>query len=417
MKGFITMLKINIKLLIRNKGYLCFLILLPLFSILLLNIQTSDSYNLDNNNNYIIHEMEPGERTPLDMTNTRLNVMVMDSSRSYLSDFILQQLTDTGSYQFYRYQTGISSWEEAESQAVAFANKNTITAVLYISPDFVPGIMAEEKDPLLFLFATSEDGRIPLLQENIKSILNSLCTYRELSGEDPAVFKDLVDTVSKDQLHKNTVSVIPDDEIHLSVKQQNQRSNIGYSLAIVSIAFLFSGIFIGSIVIDERQNLVFTRILLTNTTIYSYGIVKLILTIITTIIQTLVMGTGILLFVKADFGLSLSDYLFFIFGIGIIFNFLSVVTAVVTDNLLSSSCVAYFIWVISAMLSGLYFPLDTATSWWRRISLLMPPRWVVKCSEMVMVGQSGAYFTFLLIVFAFIAIILSVGLIGIKTKK
>ncbi len=417
MTGFLTMLKVNMKLLLRNKGYLCFLILLPLFSILLLNIQVSSSFNLDDLDYYSIHEMENGTRTPLNMTNDKLNVMVSDSDQSYLSDFILQQLANTGSYQFYRYRTDITDADTAAALATDFANRNTIAAVLYIPPNLAENIHMDSTVSALYLFEASEDGRIPMLAEGLDTVLNSLVIYQGLAKNDSNIFKTIVDNISERKLEKESVSLSLNDEMHLNTLQQHQQSNVGYSLAIVSIAFLFSGVFIGSIVIEERHNLVFTRILLTNISITNYGLVKLLLSFLTTAIQIVVMGIGIALFVKVDFGLSLGSYLFFIFGIGIIFNLLSVIAGVLADNLLSSSYLAFAVWTVSAMLSGLYFPLDATSIWWNRLALLMPPHWVIRCSKMVMLGQGGAYSTFLLIVFAFIAIILSVGFLGIKAKK
>jgi ABC-2 type transport system permease protein len=94
-----------------------------------------------------------------------------------------------------------------------------------------------------------------------------------------------------------------------------------------------------------------------------------------------------------------------------------VVIGVITNNVLSSNYIAFLVWCLSCLLAGLYFPLDGASDWWTRISYLMPQRWVVKTSEMLMAGKGGAYSMYLLAIAGYLIVITSVGLMGIKIRR
>lgn len=417
MDGFITMLKMNLKLLFRNKGYLCFLIILPLIAILLLNLPSEDSYGMDEESVYQVHEIQDKSQTLLNMMNTKLCIKVYDCSGSYLSDYILDQLASTGAYDIYRLKDGDMDLEEAKVQAINSANRNNIGAVVYIDENFVEAVINNDFKSSVVLLEVSTDQRIPILKETLNTYLQGLGLYSELTNGDEGDFKNMIASTEETSMEKSVVTVEVGNKLNLSNTQQGNVSKIGYSLAIVTMGFLFSGVFIASIVVDEKQNKVMTRIMLTNTGMTCYGIVKLILTFITVLIQTGVMALGIILFVKTDFGITFGTYILFIFCMGLIFNSLSVVAGILMDDILSANYVAFFVWTLSAMLAGLYFPLDAAAKWWDRVALLMPQRWVIKASEMIMIGKSGAYSMFLLVTLAFMTVILSFGILGAKIVK
>ncbi|HWT74769.1 MAG TPA: ABC transporter permease [Mobilitalea sp.] len=414
MNGFITMIKMNLKLLLRNKGYLAFLIILPFISVIMLNTNMEASGG--DEERYIMNELENENQTILNVVNTRLSVKVYDCSQSALSEYVLEQLAQTGSYRIYRYKAEPMDLDQAREKALASANRNIIGVVIYIPENFDAQLL-EGKESNLVVFEAAEDGRINLLKSNLNSYLQSIESYAATVGYDKTELISLLNTSRENEITKDMVSIEVGDTLNLTKKQQAHSTSVGYSLAFLTIAFLFSGVFIAATVVDERENRVFNRVLLSKAHLGNYGLVKLVMVLLTVLMQTGLIAIAIKLIVRVDFGIPFISYLFLVFFLGLIFNLMSVIIGVLTNNVLTSNYIAFLIWCISALLAGLYFPLDGASSWWAKVSMLMPQRWVVKSAEMIMVGKSGVYSMYLLVVLGYLVVILSVGLMGMKIRR
>ena len=417
MNGFMIMLKMNMKLLIRNKAYLCFLIILPICAILTLNIPNDSGYESNDKATYEVKTMENINDQIIKMQNTQLTVKVYDSSSSYLSDYVLEKLASFGSYQIYRYENSEISEDDAEDNALETFNKNNISAAIYISDKLISNVINRNNQDDIIIYEGADDERISLLKDNLNLIVRSLYNYSSLSEGNEELFKNILNESKDKEIISETVKVNDTNEINLTPDESSKVTNIGWSLAIVSLVFLFSGIFISSIIINERNNKVFKRSLLTNMHITSYGAVKVILCIITVVIQLIFMGIGIKLFVRSDFGIPFSKYLFFVFCLGLIFNLLSIVVGTLATNVLTCNYIAFFVWCMTNILAGTYFKIDNASDWWQGIAYLMPQRWIMKCSEMIMASKGEAIPIMVLMTFSFIIVILSIGAIGIKVTK
>lgn len=418
MEGFLVMLKTNLKLVLRDKGYICCLFIIPIMSILLLNIpaseQGSDSLNIDG---YKVHELKKDSTKILSMINTKLIIKVYDSSESIYLDYILNELAESGLYHIYRYKSKGMTEDEIKEAALQSANSNTISAVLYIPESLNENILTMRENVTFSLYQVFEDPRLSLLNENINMLSKTLIRLSEISDGNIQTFNELLNKKEADKIKTNHILVYMNDEAYLTAEQAGQTKNIGYNLAVVVIGFSFSGIFIASTIITERHNYVYRRIKLSLSSAVCYGMVKLVITIFTVLIQTAVMGIGIMLFVKTDYGIPLLSYLYFLFGLGLVFNLLSVVIGMIADNPINSNYIAYGFWIITSMLSGLYFSLSGMSKTWKNISLLMPQRWVIKSSEMIMLNEKGAYSIYFLVICGFLAVICSAGLLGLKLDK
>lgn len=415
MSGFITMIKMNFKLLLRNKGYLSFLVILPIISVIMLNINNEVS-GFGADEEYLIKELDKDNELILNVVNTKLNVKVYDCSDSKFADYILQELEKTGLYRIFRYQGEKLDLEEAREKALYSANHNIIGAVIYI-PDTFENQLLEGKESNIVVFEASQDGRINLLKQSLNAYLKSLFRYAAVTGYDKAELTHLLKTSAKQEMSKDIISIEVGDTLNLTRKQQAKSISVGYSLAFLTIGFLFSGVFIASTVVEERQNRVYNRIVLSELSLSKYGLVKLVMVFMTVLLQTGVIAIAIKVMVRTDFGIPYMSYLFLVFCLGLIFNLLSVMIGVLTNNVLTSNYIAFLIWTLSALLAGLYFPLDGASGWFSKVSMLMPQRWVVKAAEMIMAGKSGVYSMYLLVVSGYLVVILCVGLMGIKMRR
>lgn len=415
MNGLLTMIKMNFRLLIRNKGYLVFLIILPVLSVLMLNMKNASGMD-GNVDTLTVREMTGSSEVIMNMMNSKLSVKVYDCSNSALADYILDELAKTGSYKIYRYRSEAMNMDKAKQEATNAANHNVIGAVIYIPADFESGILSG-KESNMVVFAAKDDIRITLLEGNVNSYLTSISRYAAAVQYDKTALNTLLGTSVKNEMNKKTVGIEVGDTVQLTTVQKNQSAGIGYSLAFLIISFLFSGIFIGATVINEKQNRVYNRIALSDTSILNYGLSKLAIIIVTVVIQTCILSVAIKLFVKTDYGISFGSYVFLVFGLGLIFNTLSVVIGIITNDVLTSNYIAFFCWCISDILAGLYFSLDAASGLWSKASLMMPQRWTIKAAEMIMSGKSGVYGMYTMVVISYLIVIASVGFMGIMIRR
>jgi ABC-type multidrug transport system, permease component len=415
MNGFYTIIKMNLKLLLRNKGYLAFLVILPVISVIMLNIKNLNSSD-SGENIYAIQELSTENKVVINTASYKMNVKVYDSSQSALSEYLLQELAKTGSFRIYRLKEQPMELSEAREKALDAANHNVIGAVVYIPDTFETEILAG-KDSNIVVFKATDDGRIELLQNNLNTFLKSIYHYAALTDFNQTSLKTLLAASVKNEMGKKITSIEVGDTLNLSAQQLACSASIGYSLAFLTISFLFCGIFIAATVVTERQNRVYNRFVLAGSSLLNYGLAKIVMVVLNAVMQTGIIAVFVKLLVKSDFGISFTSYLFFVFCLGLAFNLISVVTGVLTNNIFTANCIVFLIWSLSSLFAGLYFPLDGASKWWERASMLMPQRWVVKSAEMLMAGKSGVYSMFILVVISYLVIIMCIGLIGIKIRR
>jgi len=150
---------------------------------------------------------------------------------------------------------------------------------------------------------------------------------------------------------------------------------------------------------------------------YEYLMSKLVMSVLISVLQTMVMALCMFVAGDTDFGISKSDFLLFIFLLGLMFSLLSMCAGILIGDVMGANYAVFAVWSISALLAGLYFPIDTASGAIKAISYLMPQRWFLKGTEMLMVGDKSAYPMIACVTCAYLIVILSVGVIGLKMKE
>ena len=111
------------------------------------------------------------------------------------------------------------------------------------------------------------------------------------------------------------------------------------------------------------------------------------------------------------------SFLAMIFMMGLIFCTLSMLVGILMGDVMGANVAAFTIWCISALMSGLYFPLNYTSDALKVASHLMPQKWFLEGTEMIFVGDKGAPFMILCITVAFLVVILSLGSLGLKFKR
>ena len=135
------------------------------------------------------------------------------------------------------------------------------------------------------------------------------------------------------------------------------------------------------------------------------------------LLQTGVLAVCLSFVPGLDLGMSLPVFLLIVFLLGLIFGTFSMLTGILFGDIISSNYAAFAVWSVSAMLSGLLFPIDDSSSMLRSISYLMPQRWFLDASKKLLAGISGALPILTAATAAYLIIIISIGSVGLKIRK
>lgn len=395
MTGFLIMIKANLKLVIRNKFSIFLFLLIPLISTLILKIPSNNVW---------------------DDSIFKSSITVFDSSKSELSKELINLVQKSDSFDITVYKGDIKDIKDAREKAVNLANKTSDNGFIYIPSDFSNRVLKGDAGNQVIILDTENDDRIKILENNINMILLRFNTYSKIAEGNNEIFNQLI----KRAEHNKTigkVDTVGTDEKVFKDKQKSQIQNFGYLVAVMSIILMFSGNFIASIFIDEKNNRVLKRIMLTKTNIVNYGMAKVSIAVAAIIVQVFMIIIGIKLFVRIDVGMNLFEIAALILGLGLIFNTLSITLGAVFQNLSNANYLTFFITTITALMSGLYFPLDITPTWMQNLSLIMPQRWVIRTAEQILSTGTGWGIVFGCIVIAYMTLFLSIGFLGLKINN
>ena len=263
----------------------------------------------------------------------------------------------------------------------------------------------------------SEDERQELFESDLESLLGQLSQAYAGNEGDARAAVLFLEKMDEQMPEKKVEEIAKSDEVVLSDEQADEKAMIGYAYAIMTLGFVFCGVFAAHTVIEEKNNKVFTRIMLSKTGTGIYFTSKFIVTLLISLLQTLVAGISMTFLVRTDFGISFVDFLFAIFLMGIIFSTLSLLLGILLGDVMSSNYAAFAVWCSSALLSGLYFPMNETTDTMNAISYLMPQRWFMDATDLLFAGDKHGCFMLLYVTIAYVTVILSIGCVGIRIRK
>lgn len=415
MNALRTLLIMNSKLLIRNKGFLFFLLAVPILSVALLNIRLGAAPGSKANVQNVIEQKDITEKIVYDRDYTLMPVLVYDKSMTELSGYFLEQLAKTGIYQIYRIDaTKITDTEIAKSRKFHL-ERDVVASFLCLNKDFDQKTSGGRIEDGFIFYKTGVDEREEMLYQSLRQ---TAAFFHTAAGNENAegMLKQLK-ALEKVQPEKQVTILSNGSTADLTEEQKIDLFSVKISIAIVTIAFLYAGIFIAQTAVEEKNNLVYKRVKLTGTSELTYLLSKIIVTLVTCFLQTVIMGIGIAVFVKTDFGISIGSYLFLIGLLGVVFCNISLVMGMLLNNVMNACYLAFMIWSVSSMLSGLYFPLEEAGKLLKNLSRLMPQNWTVVAAEGIMGKDISVYFMILCVTAAYLVVIMSTGAIGLRYSR
>lgn len=414
----ISLVKMNLKILLRNKGFLFFLLVTPAVSALILCVKTDHKIYMDNSGQEKILELKDYRKKAVYLGDTSACIVkVYDASNSALSNYVLKQMAASGMFSVCRADvTGLKE-KEVEEAAKKDAFDDRVGLLLYLKKDFDEAVLDGRWKQSMKRYVVSEDERQELFVTELSDLFARIKQVQSIAGDDIAVILEMLADIQDKLPEKKVVNLAGKDGVALTEQQVNQRAQIGYAFAIITLGFLFCGVCVAHSVIEEQNNKVFTRVMLTKLRTRDYFLSKFVLTFAISVMQTLVLAVCLSLIPGLDVGMHIMSFLMVIFLLGLIFSTLSLLLGVVLGDIMSSNYTVFAIWSISALLAGLYFPLNDATKALKTLSYLMPQKWFMDASELLLVGDKGACFMLLCVTVSYLIIIISIGGVCLKIKR
>lgn len=413
----IELVKISLKLLLRNKGFLFFLLATPALSAFILSVKMDHAIYADDSNKEVILELKDCTDKAVYTGDTSACIIkAYDASNSELSEYVLNQMAATGMFSVCRADASNLTEDEVEEIAKKDAFDDRSGMLLYLKVDFDEAVLDGAWEQSVQLYVVSEDERQELFVTELTDLFARIKQVQSFTGNDITAILEMLTDIQDKLPEKRIVNLAGREELALTEQQINQRTQIGYAFAFITLGFLFCGVCVAHSVIEEQNNKVFTRIMLTKLSSRDYFISKFVVAVIISVMQTLVLAVCLSFIRGLDVGMSGVSFLVVIFLLGLIFGTVSLLLGVILGDVMSSNYAVFAIWSISALLAGLYFPLDTTTKALKALSYLMPQRWFMDASELLLVGDKSAYSMLLCVTAAYLIIIISVGGVGLKVK-
>ncbi len=411
-----SIIKSTLKLLFRNIIFWIFLIIMPVLSTLMLRLQAENFGLRDvSEREEIIEINEADERVGYFGGGGKYVIKVYDASCSELSEYMLGCLAESGMITVVRVKTPDITEAEVTDHVNFDGYNDFVGSDLYLNKDFDKYVLNGDTDKALTVYILSDDERFELLENEIRMFMGQVSNALFMGSEDEII--NNLDTLRDFLPAKETVLLDGTAGRALTNKQLNQKALMGYAFAFLTLGFVFVGALIAYSVICERKDMVFTRVKLSLLTDSQYfaskficgGIVSFIYAVVTSLI-TMTIDSGKL-------GMSRIGFFSMIFLLGLIFCSISLMIGILFDDVMSATVSAFILWTLSSLLSGLYFSLDAAGDAIKTMSYLMPSKWFLDATEMLMLGDIKVYFMILCVTAAYLIVTLGLGSIGIKIRK
>lgn len=420
MRQVAILIKTNRKLLFRNKGFWFFLLFMPLLALLILNIREQD-LNQFRETKSIIELSDIDTKaiyaTQLNTSDKSYVIKVYDSSQTEISEEILEELFQTGMVNICRIKTKEYEEKEILQKIQENGTGDRVGTVLYLRESFEEQFLLGKPEKGMQIYQCFTDERTEFIEDSLNKIITKLYIRQSIEKTTKLSKEEENNQTRFTKPEKKTMVIETSEGHNLTLVQTKYKEHLGYSLAIISLGFLFCGIFIAYTIIEEQENQVYTRILLTPANVFSYILSKLGMAVLLSIVQSGIIAVGIYFLVQPEFGISKISYIFFIFLLGLVFNLLSLCVGVLCGNIMAANYSVFCIWSISCLLSGLYFSLDSASGLLKTLSYFMPQKWILKAVELIMTGNTSGYLTAIVATLAYLMVILSVGAVGLRMKK
>ena len=415
-KSMRTLITSSLKLLLRNKSFWFFLVIVPFLSTFVLNQHQMNSISLSKQAENQIAELDSAdEKVAYYSSQGAFVVKVYDAAESELSEYMLKKLSMTGAFSVVRAKVPEMGKAEADEKIRHDGEFDRMGAALYIDKNFDELLSEGKEDEALTLYVLSDDGRIEMFEYSVRKELALIqMTVDEWTAPEAVkILNQKLASVPEKEIVKLSVG----SSRTLTTEQENRKTAIGYAIAFMTLGYVFCGIFIAHTVIKDEHDKVLMRLHLTGMSSFKYFASKFIISAIATFLMTVVLGGCSLVIDTEKFGIGRPKFLLMMFLLGLIFSSISLVIGVILGDVMNANIAAFALFSLSSLLAGTFFPMDATSSFIKALSSLMPQKWFLDATEMLFVGDSKAYFVLLCVTSAYLVLALSLGGVGIKVRN
>ena len=415
-----TLIKMSMKLLVRTKIIWLFIVFMPILSTFLLKGNTH--YTAFVEEDELVVELDSAdEKVAYYGANGEYIVKVYDASNTELSNYLLDRLGNSGLFTICR--ADISEKEVTDEfikDRIEFdAYEDRMGSALYIPADFDEKMLEGKMDEALTMYVLSDDSRTDALENELTLQLSRIDTAKDYIVEADSEAEEIVENLKSvdDMTPEKEVTAVAGSGNNLTQEQSDQKAQMGYAFSFLTLGFVFAGFFVANGAIKEQKNGVFTRVSLSKTNVLTYFASKFVTVFLVSVLMTGVVAVCSLMIDMNDVGMSRPVFVLIIFMMGLIFSSLSMFMGIMMNDVFGASVATFTLWCMSSLFSGSYFPLDSASKAIKVISALMPQKWFLQGTEMIFVGDNKAYGMLICITVAYLAVILSLGGIGLKVRR
>lgn len=395
----ITLIKSTMKLLLRSKGFWFFLVVVPMLSTIIFKAQRVNVMNMDPVKEGVIELESVDEKVAYHGGAGEYMIKVYDAVKTETSQYFLNKLATCGLVSVYRMDiTSESDPDAYVKKAIESDGYNDrMGLALYIKPDFE-----------VTVYRLSEDERNDIVLDEIRY---------QISRIDRAGNIETLKAVDEMLPEKEIVETVVGGERNMTPEQKDKETSMGYAFSIMTLAYVFCGIFVAHGAINEQKNGVYTRIKLTGTDTLKYFASKFATVFCVNAMVTAVL-CGYSFFLKEeDLGITRPQYTLVIFLMGLVFSTISMVLGIIMGDIMSANVAAFTVWCMSSLLGGLYFPVEYTSGAVKTLSYVIPHRWFVEGVEMILTGDNSVYFMLICITAAYLIVTISLGSLGLKVKR
>ncbi|MBO4651048.1 MAG: ABC transporter permease [Clostridiales bacterium] len=411
-----TLIKSSLKLLMRNKSFWFFLVIVPLLSTFVLNIHQMNSISLSKQAENQIAELDDvDEKVAYYASQGAFVVKVYDACGSELSEYMLNKVAGNGAFSVVRAKAPDMDKAAADAKIKRDGEFDRMGAALFIDKNF-DQLMAEGKETeALTCYVLSDDGRFEMLDYSLRKELAGIKQAIDEAGIANAA--NALNARLAAAPEKEVVKISSGSTRTLTTEQENRKTAIGYAIAFMTLGYVFTGIFIAHTVIKDEHDKVLTRLRLTGMSSFKYFASKFVVSALATFLMTVVLGITSFAIDTEKFGIGRAKFLLMMFLLGLIFSSISLVIGVILGDVMNANIAAFALFSLSSLLAGTFFPMDATSSLIKALSSMMPQKWFLDATEMLFVGDSKAYFVLLCVTLAYLVLALSLGGVGIKVRN
>lgn len=424
----IILLKTTLKLLFRNKGFWFFMLLAPTLSILMLSLKVADNtlYTADTYKTEVITLDDMNDKVAYYNNGIGMLVIkVYDASGSNLAGYFLDSLSKNGMFKLLRVDAKGMDDEAFRERLKTDGYDDRMNAAVFIKESFDEEMKNKHSENAFEIDLLSDDGRNAQFETEAKNISKKIMSAYDtvkitsdssLSADTGAVLT-VLNRIDESLPAKEIVSVSDSTKRKLTQKQSKQKTLIGYVFAFLTLGFVLCGTMVSHTVISEQKEQVLVRVKLANVGNVTYFLAKYLAGVVISFMMTFILAVGTLFIPEEKIGMSHLQLILLTFLLGLIFCSISLLFGVIFKDIMSANVTAFTVWSLSSMLSGLFFPLDSATNMIKIISSVLPQKYFLDGAEMIFVDDNMVYIMLLCITAAYIALVASLGGLGIKLKK